>query len=92
MKSARIRTALAATLLLAAPPGSGGTWAAEPWGRNVPRACLSEVQKCIEKFEARLRLYGHAQDGMGIERALLELYETDPECALALQSAGVRGH
>ena len=81
-----IPTALAATLLLVASPGFGGTWATEPWGRSVPRACTPEVQKCLEKLEARLQRLG-----IGIEQALLELHETDPECTLLLRSAGLYG-
>lgn len=91
MKSTLISTALAATLLLAASPGFGGTWTTEPWGRSVPRACTPELHKCLEKLEARLQLHGRAHDGIEIERALLELHETDPECALLLRGAGSLG-
>ena len=91
MKFTLILAALAATLLLAASPGIGGTWTTEPWGPSAPRACTSEAQKCLEKLEARLQLHGHAHDGIGIERALLELHETDPECALLLRGAGLYG-
>jgi hypothetical protein len=88
MKFTPIPAALAATLLLATSPGFGGTWTTEPWGRSVPRACTSDVQKCLEKLEVRRQLHGHTHDGIGIERALLELHETDPECALLLRAAG----
>jgi hypothetical protein len=91
MKFAPISTALAATLLLATSPGFGGTWAIEPWGRSALRACTSEVQQCLEKLEAKLQLHGHTHSGIGVERALLELHETDPECALALRSAELHG-
>jgi hypothetical protein len=91
MKFTLIPTVLAATLLLATPPGFGGTWTTEPWGRRVPRACTSEVQKCLEKLESRLQLHGHTHDGIGIERALLELDEAEPECALLLRSVGLSG-
>ena len=91
MKYTLISTALAATLLLAASPGFGGTWTTEPWGPSAPRACTSEGQKCLEKLEARLQLYAHARDGTGLERAMLELHETDPECALLLRSAVLTG-
>jgi len=91
MKFTLIRTALAATLLLATAPGLGGTWATEPWGRSVPRGCTPEAQKCLEKLEARLQRLGDTRDGIGIERALLELHETDLECALLLRSAGLYG-
>jgi hypothetical protein len=84
MKFTLISTVLAATLLLAT--GFGGTWATEPWGRSVPRACTPELQKCLEKLEARLQRHW-----IGIERALLELQETDPECALLLRDAGMAG-
>jgi hypothetical protein len=91
MKFTPISTALAATLLLATSPGFGGTWASEPWGRSVPRACTPEAQKCLEKLEVRLQRLGHAHDAIGIDRALLELHETDPECALLLRGAGLNG-
>jgi hypothetical protein len=91
MKFPLIPAALAATLLLAMAPGFGGTRTTEPWGWSVPRACTSEAQKCLEKLEARLQLHGHTHDGIGMARALLELHETDPECALLLRSAGLSG-
>ncbi len=91
MKFTLIPAALAATLLLAMSPGFGGTWTTEPWGRSVPRACTSEAQQCLEKLEARLQRHGHTLDGLGVERALLELHESDPECALLLRSAGLSG-
>jgi hypothetical protein len=86
MNLSRIPAALVATLLFATSPGFGGTWATEPWGRSVPRACTPEAQKCLEKLEARLQRHG-----IGIERALFELHETDPECALLLRDAGMAG-
>lgn len=86
MKFTLITIALAATLLLATSPGFGGTWATEPWGRSVPRACTPEAQKCLEKLETRLQRHG-----IGIERALLELHETDAECELLLRDAGMAG-
>jgi hypothetical protein len=91
MNLTRILAALVATLLFATPPGFGGTSQAEPWARSFPRACTPEVQKCLEKLEARLELHGHARDGTGIEQALLELHETDPSCALLLRSGGLHG-
>lgn len=91
MKFTLILTALAVILLLAASPGLGGTWATEPWHRSVPRACTPEVQKCLEKLEARLQRQGHAHEGIGFERALLELHESDPDCAVLLLVAGLYG-
>lgn len=91
MKFTLISAALAATLLLAAASGFGSTWAIEPWGRSALRACTSEVQQCLEKLESKLQLHGHTHSGIGVERALLELHETDPECALLLRSAGLYG-
>jgi hypothetical protein len=91
MSLTRIPAALVATLLFATSPGFGGTWATEPWGRSFPRACTPEVQKCLEKLEARLQLHGRARDGIGIEWALVELHETEPECALLLRGAGLHG-
>jgi hypothetical protein len=39
----------------------------------------------------RLRFHGRMHDAIGIEQALLELHETDPECALLLQGRGFHG-
>jgi hypothetical protein len=86
MRLTQIPASLLATLLFATSPGFGGTWAAEPWARSFPQACTPEMQKCLEKLEARLQLHGRTHDGIGIEQALLELHETDPACALLLQS------
>jgi hypothetical protein len=83
----QLAAALAAALLLTTSPGFGGTWATEPWARSVPRACTPEAQKCLEKLEARLYLNGRSHDQIGFEQALLEMQETDPECALLLQNA-----
>ena len=91
MRLTQIRASLAATLLFATSPGFGGTWAAEPWARSFPQACTPEVQKCLEKLEARLHIHGRTRDRIGIERVLLELQETDPECALLLQSTELHG-
>jgi hypothetical protein len=85
MNLTRIPAMLVATLLFATSPGFGGTWEADPWARSFPRACTPEVQKCLEKLEARLHL------GIGIEQALLELHESDPACALLLRSGGLHG-
>jgi hypothetical protein len=82
---------VAATLLLVVPAGHSGSWEAEPLGRSFPRACTPEVQKCLDKFETRLRLNGRTLDVGGVDQALRELHESDPECALLLQGAGFRG-
>ena len=87
----QLAAALAAASLLAASPAFGDVWAAEAWARSFPRACTPELQKCLEKLEARLILLGRTLDGIGIEQALLELHETDTECALLLQSRGFHG-
>ena len=91
MKRAQIIAVLAAASLFAALPGSGDARASEPWARAFPRACTPELQKCLDKLEARLILLGRTLDGIGIEQALLELHETDTECALLLQSRGFHG-
>jgi hypothetical protein len=80
---------LGATLLLVVTAASGGTWGAESFPRGLPRGCTPEAQKCMEKLEARFRLPAGAGDGYGIERALIELEETDPVCAMLLRSAGL---
>jgi hypothetical protein len=84
------QTIIGATLLLVVPAGHSGSWEAEPWGRSFPRACTAEVQRCLDKFETRLRLHS-TLDGGAVEQALLELHATDPECALLLQGAGMQG-
>jgi hypothetical protein len=87
MKRHQLAAALAAASLLATLPGFGATWATEPWARGIPRACTPEAQKCLEKLEARLYLRGRSHDQIGFEQALLEMQETDPECALLLRNA-----
>jgi len=86
-----LAAALAAASLLAASPGSADAWAAEPWARSFPKACTPEMQRCLEKLELRLRFHGRIHDWLEIEDALLELHETDPECALLLRSRGFHG-
>jgi hypothetical protein len=86
-----LAAALAAASLLAASPALGDTWAAEPWARGFPRTCTPEVQRCLDKLEMRLRFHGRMHDAIGIEQALLELHETDPECALLLRGRGFHG-
>jgi hypothetical protein len=77
--------ALVAVSLVAAVPGSDAAGAPDLWGRAVPKACSPEVQRCLEKLEARMLLMGRSLDGANIEQALLELQSTDPECALMLE-------
>ena len=84
----QLAAALAAALLLTTSPGFGATWEADPSAR---RACTPELQKCLEKLELRLQLHGRIHDGTRLERALLELQETDPECALMLRDRGLHG-
>jgi hypothetical protein len=91
MRLTAFPAALAATLLFATSSGFGGTWATVPWAGSSARACTADMQKCLEKLEARLQLHGHSLDRLDIERALLELNESDPECALRLRSAGLFG-
>jgi hypothetical protein len=91
MKSTPIIVALATAALLAALPGPGDAGTGDPWLRSYPRGCTPEMQKCLEKLEARLLLLGRSSDGSGIEQALLELHETDPGCALLLQNRELHG-
>ena len=87
----RIAATLAAAVFFSTSSGFGGTWAAEPWPRSFPRVCTAELQKCLEKLEARLRFHGGTHEWLDIENALNELHETDPECALLLRDRGVHG-
>lgn len=86
-----IHLTLGATLLLAAAAAVAGARDGEPWLRSWPEACTPEAQRCLEKLESRVGLQGGAHGGAGIERALLELQETDPECALLLRTATLTG-
>jgi hypothetical protein len=76
---------LVAVSLFAAVPGPGDAGASDLWGRAVPKACTPEVQRCLEKLEARMLLMGRTLEGVGIEQALFELRQTDPECVLLLE-------
>ena len=87
----QLAAALAAASLLAASPGFGRSWEDNPWARSSARACTPEVQRCLEKLEARLHFHGRIHDWLEIENALLELHQTDPECALLLQGRGFHG-
>jgi hypothetical protein len=87
----QITAALVATSLLAAPSGSAAGWDDERWARAFPRSCAPELQRCLEKLETRLQFHGRVHDWLGIEQALRELHETDPECALLLRGAGLYG-
>jgi hypothetical protein len=89
MRLHHIAAALAAASLLTASPGSGDARAAEAWARVFPPACTPEAQRCLEKLETQLYFHGRAHDAIGIEQALLELEETDPECAFLLRSVGL---
>jgi hypothetical protein len=44
----------------------------------------------MEKLETRMLLMGRTLDGVGVEQALFELYQDDPECVLLLE-ARLRG-
>jgi hypothetical protein len=84
MKSIQIFAALAAALLVAFP-GSGDAGVSDLWDRAVPKACTPEVQRCLEKLEARMLLMGRTLDGVSIDQALFELRETDQGCVLLLE-------
>jgi hypothetical protein len=82
----------AASLLFAA--WYSNLHAAELGARTFRRPCTPELQKCLEKLEARLYFSGRSLDGLGglgVEQALLELDETDAECALLLRGANLLG-
>jgi hypothetical protein len=78
--------AVVAAIALAGLPGAGAAGASEPWGRALPQACTPELQRCLEKLEARLIILGRTLDAAAIDQALLELHQTDPECALQLEA------
>jgi len=90
LKPERMAVALAAGLLCISP-GSSDAWEHEPPTPRFQLSCTIERQKCIEKWQKlRLRLHpdGRIHDWRHIENALLEVYETDPACALMLQGTG----
>jgi len=84
MKAMRVFAALAVALL-AASPGAGDAVRSDLRDRAVPKACTPEVQRCLEKLEARVLLMGRSLDGVSIDQALLELRQTDPVCVLLLE-------
>ncbi len=85
MKPIQIAAALFVALLFATSPGPGEASVAEPWAGGSPRACTLEVQRCLDKLELRHGFHGRSHDPIWLAQALLELHETDPECALLLQ-------
>lgn len=91
MKPIQIAAALFVALLFATSPGPGEASVAEPWARSFPKACTPEMQKCLDKLELRLGFHGRIHDWLEIENALLDLHQTDPGCALLLQSRGFHG-
>jgi hypothetical protein len=91
MRLTRISAALAAAPLLAGASGSIDARVAEPWAWSAPRACTPEVHRCLEKLEARVYFQGRSLDEMSMDQVLLELQETDAECALLLQATGLYG-
>jgi hypothetical protein len=84
MRSIQIFAALAVAVLVAFP-GSGGAGVSDPWDRAVPKACTPEVQRCLEKLEARMLLMGRTLEGVSVDQALFELRETDAGCVLLLE-------
>jgi hypothetical protein len=90
MTLTHLSAAVVAVWLLPAFPGLGDAGASDLWGRAVPKACTPEVQRCMEKLETRMLLMGRTLDGVGVEQALFELYQDDPECVLLLE-ARLRG-
>lgn len=91
MRLDRIAAALAAALLLAASPGSGASRGDKPWNWPPSPSCTHEARQCLEKMEARLALAHPSDDWNRYENVLLELYSSDPECALLLQGMGWSG-
>jgi hypothetical protein len=92
MRLDRIAAALAATLLLGASPDSGASSGDRPWIWPPPAACTREARMCLEKLDARLALAHGEHDWNRMQTLLLDLYATDPECALALQGMGWAGN
>ena len=79
----RIAIAVAMTTLCAASPQIGS--ARDAPTLTASSSCSPEVRACLDKLE--LRLGALAGDHIRREEALLELYTTDPQCALLLFGA-----
>lgn len=83
MRLDRIAVAVATATLCAAWPPIGA--ARDAPTRTASSSCSTEVRACLDKLE--LRLGALVGDHVRREDALLELYVTDPQCALLLLGA-----
>jgi hypothetical protein len=81
MRLDRIAVAVAMASLCAAWPQTGA--ARDAPARTASSSCSPEVRACLDKLELRLGAGDHVRR----EEALLELYTTDPQCALLLLGA-----
>jgi hypothetical protein len=88
MRLDRIAVALAAATLCAASEHLGAARDDPAWTWSQPPSCTPEVRTCLEKLEARL---GFDTGLNRIDKALLELYATDPQCALLLDGVDWHG-
>jgi hypothetical protein len=83
MRLDRIAVAVAMTTLCAASPQIGS--ARDAPTLTASSSCSPEVRACLDKLDFRLGAL--AGDPIRREEALLELYTTDPQCALLLFGA-----
>lgn len=88
----RIPSWLVAIVLAAAPPALTSAAAIERADRRATSACQPEMLQCLEKLKARLPAWDGPLNLSRIEQSLLELNESDPECALLLRGASLPPH
>jgi hypothetical protein len=89
----RIAAVLLAAIL-ATSSASGGAWERDHSASAFQPSCTAELQRCLAKLETlqlRQQFYEGIEDWSRVERALLRLQETNPECALLLEGAGLQG-
>ncbi|MGB8437151.1 MAG: hypothetical protein WCE38_23125 [Burkholderiales bacterium] len=84
-------TATLVGVALATASGVGATQEHELLTGALQASCTSERQMCLERLARRFPLDGRMHDRSEIERALFELHEKNPECALLLQGTILNG-
>ena len=83
MRLPSITAALAAALVLTVPAALAGVNDGELGTGTFPSGCTSEARKCEEKLAA-LGYPGPYQPSLRREQAILDLLESDPDCATVL--------
>jgi len=85
MRLPSITAALAAALVLTAPAALAGADDGALGTGTFPSGCTSEARRCEEKLAA-LGYPGYRpyHPSLGREQAILDLLESDPDCATVL--------